>query len=111
MAPGYGLIDNRDGVLRERPAFRGFSTLCRLFNGADIESFERETDLGCCRLTARKGGVEVAALWRSGGEVSVPLPAGKRAVGIEGEALALEPGQPVTVGDSVTYLIDEPTGG
>ena len=106
VAPGYGLIDNRDGVLRERPAFRGFSTLCRLFNGADVESFEREADLGYYRLTARKGGAEVAALWRSGGEASIPMPPGKRAIGIEGEALALEAGEAVTIGDSVIYLID-----
>lgn len=111
VAPGYGLIDNRGGTLRERPAFRGFSTLCRLFNGADVESFAHEADLGCYRLTARKGGAEVAALWRSGGEASIPMPPGKRAIGIEGEALALEPGQPVAVGESVIYLLDEPTEG
>ena len=106
VAPGYGLIDNRDGTLRERPAFRGFSTLCRLFNGADVESFAHEADLGYYRLTARKGGAEVAALWRSGGEASIPMPPGKRAIGIEGEALALEAGEAVTIGDSVIYLVD-----
>ena len=106
VAPGYGLIDNRGGGLRERPAFRGFSTLCRLFNGADIERFDREADLGYYRLTARRDGAEVAALWRNGGEASIPLPPGKRAVGIEGEALALEAGEAVTIGDSVTYLLD-----
>ena len=40
VAPGYGLIDNRGGVVRKRPAFHGFATLCRLFNGARIERFE-----------------------------------------------------------------------
>ena len=34
IAPGYGLIDNRGGVVRKRPAFYGFGTLCRFFNGA-----------------------------------------------------------------------------
>ena len=106
VAPGYGLIDNRGGVLRERAAFRGFSTLCRLFNGADVESFDREADLGYYRLTARRDGRRVAALWRSSGETSVPMPPGKRAIGIEGEALALEAGRAVTVGESVIYLVD-----
>ena len=106
VAPGYGLIDSRGGVLRKRPAFRGFSTLCRLFNGADIESFGREAELGYYRLTARRDGAEIVALWRSGGESSIPMPADKRAVGIEGEALDLEAGQAVTIGDSVVYLID-----
>ena len=106
VAPGYGLIDNRDGAARKRPAFHGFATLCRLFNGARIESFSRQDELGYYQLAARKGGAEVLALWRCGGTVSVPMPSGKKAIGIKGEVLANEPGQPLTISDSVVYLVD-----
>ena len=106
VAPGYGLIDNRGGAVRMRPAFHGFSTLCRLFNGAEIVGFERQEELGHYRLTARKDGAEVVALWRSGGEASIPMPPGKHALGIEGKALAIEDGAAVTIGESVVYLVD-----
>ena len=106
VAPGYGLIDNRGGAVRMRPAFHGFATLCRLFNGADIEGFEGQEELGHYRLTARKDGAEVVALWRSGGEASIPMPPGKRAIGIEGDALAIEDGAAVPISDSVIYLVD-----
>ena len=106
VAPGYGLIDNRDGAARKRPAFHGFATLCRLFNGARIENFSREDDPGYYQLAAQKDGAEVLALWRCGGTVSVPMPSGKKAIGIEGEMLASEPGQPLTISDSVVYLVD-----
>ena len=106
VAPGYGLIDNRGGVLRERPAFHGFATLCRLFNGAWIEAFDRQNELGHYRLTARKDGVEILALWRFGGTVSISMPPGKNAFSIEGEAMEIRAGQPVTVGESTIYLVD-----
>ena len=106
VAPGYGLIDNRGGAVRKRPAFHGFATLCRLFNGARIEAFERQKGLGHYRLTARKDGVEIIALWRLGGAVSISMPPGKRALGIEGGAMDIRAGQPVTIGESTVYLVD-----
>ena len=106
VAPGYGLIDNRGGVARKRPAFRGFATLCRFFNGAEIVGFDRQKVLGHYRLAARKGEAEIVALWRCGGAVTIPLPPGKKAIGIEGETLDIAPGHPVTIGDSAVYLVD-----
>ena len=106
VAPGYGLIDNRGGAVRKRPAFHGFATLCRLFNGARIEAFERQNRLGHYRLTARKDGAEIIALWRLGGAVSISMPPGKKAIGIEGDAMDIRAGQPVTIGESAVYLVD-----
>ena len=106
VAPGYGLIDNRGGVLRRRPAFRGFATVCRLFNGALIERFDRQDELGHYRLAARQDGKQVLALWRCGGAAFIPMPPGKKAIGIEGEPLAIEPGEPVAIGGSAVYLVD-----
>ena len=106
VAPGYGLVDNRGGAVRRRPAFHGFATLCRLFNGAEIEGFDREAELGYYRLRARKDGAGVAALWSSGGETSIAMPPGTKAIGIEGDAMDVRPGQPVPIGASVVYLVD-----
>ena len=106
IAPGYGLIDNRGGALRRRPAFYGFATLCRLFNGARIEDFCRQKELGHYRLTARKDGVEILALWRCGGTVSIPMPPDKKAISIQGEVMDIRAGQPVTISDSTIYLVD-----
>ncbi len=46
------------------------------------------------------------ALWRCGGTASIPMPTGKQAIGIEGAVLASEPEQPLTISDSVVYLVD-----
>lgn len=107
VAPGYGLIDNRGGTVRKRPAFHGFATLCRLFNGARIERFGRQDDLGHFRLAARKDGAEVQALWCSGREATVAMPANKRALDIVGGEMAVTEGEPITVGESVVYLVDD----
>ena len=106
VAPGYGLIDNRGGIVRERPAFRGFATLCQLFNGAQIEQFNRQDDLGYYQLTARKDGIEIVALWCCSREATIPMPPNKRAVDIEGKPMAATAGEPVTITDSTIYLVD-----
>ena len=106
VAPGYGLIDNRGGIVRERPAFRGFATVCRLFNGAQIEQFSRQDDLGYYQLTARKDGIEILALWCCGRETTISMPPNKQAFDIEGRPVAVAAGHPVTISDSAIYLVD-----
>ena len=106
VAPGYGLIDNRGATVRERAAFRGFATLCRLFNGARIERFSTQDELGHYQLTARKEGNETVALWCHDRETTIPMPVGKQYVDIEGRASSVTAGQPVTIGGSVIYLVD-----
>ncbi len=106
VAPGYGLIDNRGGVVRKRPAFHGFATLCRLFNGARIERFGRQDELGHFRLEARRDGKEILALWCCGREAAVAMPARKQALDIVGGEMAVTEGEPIAVGESVVYLVD-----
>ena len=105
VAPGYGLIDNRGGVLRKRPAYFGFATLCRLFNGAHIEQFRRQKELGYYQLTARKNGLEIIAVWCCGREATIAMPSGKRALDVEGRAIPVTEGRPLSIGDSVVYLV------
>ena len=40
------------------------------------------------------------------GMSSIPMPPDRRAIGIEGEALAIEEGEAVPISDSVVYLVD-----
>ena len=107
VAPGYGLMDNRGGVVRKRPAFHGFETLCRFFNGARIEQFSRQDELGYYRLKAHRDGREILALWCCEGEVSIEMLPNKLAVDIEGRAMPVMAGQPLTINDSVIYLVDD----
>ena len=107
IAPGYGLVDNRDGIVRKRPAFHGFETLCRLFNGADIEAFARQESLGYYQLTARRDGMEILALWCCGRETTVAMPPSKQAIDIEGRPMSAAAGQPIAIGESVVYLVDD----
>ena len=106
IAPGYGLVDNRAGVVRKRPAFQGFATLCRLFNGSVVEDFRRQDTNGHYQLTARRDGVEILALWCNGRESAISMPADKQAIDIEGRPVPAAAGQPLTVGESVIYLVD-----
>ena len=94
-------------MARKRPAFHGFATLCRLFNGARIERFGRQDELGHYRLAARKDGMEILALWCCGREATVAMPLGKRAVDIVGGAMTVAEGEPITIGESVVYLVDD----
>ena len=106
VAPGYGLVDNRGDAVRERPAFRGFATVCRLFNGARIERFSRQEEQGYYQLAARKDGTEILALWCCGREAVIAMPPDKQAIDIEGGVMSVAAGQPITITDSVIYLID-----
>ncbi len=110
VAPGYGLIDNRCGAVRKRPAFHGFATLCRLFNRARIEQFDRQEELGHFRLTARKDGVEIQALWCHGREATLAMPPGKQVIDILGQPMARAEGAPINLGESVVYLVDDQPG-
>ncbi|MCY4348448.1 MAG: hypothetical protein OXC25_01185, partial [Thiotrichales bacterium] len=89
VAPGYGLIDNRGGAVRKRLAFHGFAMLCQLFNGARIERFSRQDEFGHFRLTARKDGMEVQALWCCGRETTIAVPLGKQAIDIVGRPMTV----------------------
>ena len=39
IAPGYGLIDNREGIIKKYPAFYAFKTMLQELQGAEIFSF------------------------------------------------------------------------
>ena len=91
-----------------RPAFNGFATLCRLFNGAEIVGFDRQEEQGKYRLAARRDGAEILALWRTAAaRCRFRCRPASRPSTSKGEAMkTFPPGQPVTIGESTVYLVD-----
>ncbi len=63
VAPGYGLVDNRDGI-RKRSAFTAFKTMLSLLADIRFVSFERKE--GLYRLRAENDGRRVEVLWSPG---------------------------------------------
>lgn len=107
IAPGYGLIDNRNNILRYRPSFDAFKTLCHWFNKAEILQFN--SDNGFYTLLASlndKGENQyVCAAWCNMKETTLTI-AGTCTIVINqaGKELDLQ-GNAVTVNDSVMYFI------
>ncbi len=60
IAPGYGLVDNREGI-RKRGAYKAFYTMIRLLKGAKLEKFE-ESHSHYTMLFV-KGNKEIEAHW------------------------------------------------
>ena len=78
-----------------------------LFNGARIERFSRQDELGHFRLAARKDGMEILALGAAAARRRSRFRRGKTAVDIMGRLMPVTSGDKVTIGDSVTYLVDD----
>lgn len=109
IAPGYGLIDNRDGQLRKRTAFYSYKTLVKLFNGARVISFRREKN-GLYRLRVRNQQGVVEALWANHKTVDIPLNPASFAYCHSGERLANDNRNTLAVSDEVVYLLDYNAG-
>lgn len=73
VAPGYGLIDNRDDSVRRRCAFYALKTLNQLFARSIISSFEERGDIYV--LTARRDGQFLVAVWTNDTKLSIELSA------------------------------------
>ncbi len=61
LAPGYGLIDNRNNTIRYHPSFYAFQTICKLFNDAQILSHDFKC--GVYSLIAYSNEQYVCAVW------------------------------------------------
>jgi hypothetical protein len=109
IAPGYGLIDNRNGLLRKRPAFYSYKTLVKLFNGARVVSFRREKN-GLYRLRVRNQLGVVEALWANHKMVDIPLNPASFVYRHSGERLDSGNTNTLSVSDEVVYLLDYNAG-
>lgn len=61
IAPGYGLIDNRDGKIIKRPAYSAFKTMLEQLQGAKIVSFLQHKSF--YEIIAEQRGQIIQVLW------------------------------------------------
>jgi hypothetical protein len=61
ISPGYGLIDNRDGKTRKRPAYFAFKTMLEQLQGAQILSFAQHKAF--YEIIAEHKGEILRVLW------------------------------------------------
>jgi hypothetical protein len=74
VAHGYGLVDDRGGPLRKRPAYGACGVLCRVLQGASFVEAERRGDRGndgiwVFRFSSGEGDFRIA--WCQSGETTI----------------------------------------
>ena len=100
IAPGYGLMDNRESPPRKRPAYFAFKTMLRLLQGAKLIKIEsHKQGVRCATFDNAKGTVSVH--W-SIDPTSIEPIAADEYVDIQGESL---PQCPTQAGPAVFYAI------
>ena len=112
VAPGYGLVDNRDETFIKYPSYIAFKTLISFFNDAKITHFENGNyknieDLYMIQAIIKLDGkaTKICALWSNNGEHQVSLPNVKRWINQYGETLATAKNQKTNITLSVLYGI------
>ncbi len=61
IAPGYGLVDNREGKILKRPAFFAFKTMLKQLQGAQVLSFSQHKAF--YEMVAEQNGEILRVLW------------------------------------------------
>lgn len=105
-APGYGLIDDRDGRWERRPAWHAWRTMNSLLRDARLA--DATIADGFRRLTFTTATGTVTTAWATGdrrAEVPLPHPVA-RVLDRDGRAADRPPGPAVAVGPSPLYLLD-----
>ena len=101
-APGYGLIDSRDGAWRRRPGFAALRTLVRQVEGSRFEG--KAGGVPAEIYYFRKGSEEFAVCWTVRGAVDYSFPKRPRLViDRDGGERAVEPG-PVRIDERPEYV-------
>jgi len=103
IAPGYGLIDNRDGVLRKRRAYYAFQTLIQFMDKAIIKSvFETPSHI---QIFAKNGlGTPYSIQWALGQPFKARLPMGMSAIDAVGQKIPCVNGQ-LEIGSEPVYFV------
>lgn len=61
IAPGYGLVDNRNGRIIKRPAYAAFKTMLEQLQGANILAFVQHKNF--YEIIAEQNGETIQVLW------------------------------------------------
>ena len=98
IAPGYGLIDDIDGVLRKRESYFCFKFLIEILQGAKTLSFSSKNNL--YRLFLEKDNEFIEVLWMSKGSSIINKVSSRKIFNMRGNAISIEK----------DFLLDENTG-
>ncbi|MDQ1339921.1 MAG: hypothetical protein QG567_1077, partial [Campylobacterota bacterium] len=98
--PGYGLIDNRDGI-KKRKAFFAFQFMITLLKNAIFVKYIEKN--GLYSLVFKKENQEIIAIWRNEGESEYEINQKTKVFLITGEEIAAN--KKITIDKSVKYLV------
>ena len=112
IAPGYGLVDNRGNKVIKRPSYEAFKTLNRLYNDADVLTFDNGNHLrikglysiSCKKLIDGKMTI-IQAFWSNSGEHKIECTKGSRLLNQSGNPIELENDTSMLINSSVVYLL------
>ena len=83
IAPGYGLIDNRDSKIIKRPAFYAFKTMLEQLEGAKVLSFVQHKSF--YEIIAEKEEELVQVLWCNDTEFELTFPSAVQVISRDGQ--------------------------
>ena len=101
IAPGYGLIDNRDGQLKKYPSYYAFKTMLNVLQGSHFMELEQQGDLYHMSFQGKGGEQNIQVIWALQSTT----------INTQGKQIILRDGQEVShdemlVGESPIYLLD-----
>ncbi len=105
IAPGYGLIDNRDKKIIKRSAFNSFKTMVSMLQGSKIISFEQHKFF--YEIIAEQNDEFTQVLWCNGGTFELNFKQDVEVVSSDGD---ISYSTKVKLSDAPTYIRgrDEP---
>jgi hypothetical protein len=71
IAPGYGLIDNREGIIRKRSAFDAYKTMCQQMHHASMVAYGIKRGRHTMLCETPQGLLHIE--WLESGKLEVPL--------------------------------------
>jgi len=106
IAPGYGLVDNRENTIRKRKAYYSFKFLTHLLNGAKHSKLEKSSS-GVYTFTTEHPNGKIQAVWHSEENHSIlNLPSSKKCLDLAGNE-QLTPKNQITIDQNVRYIMDK----
>ncbi len=106
IAPGYGLIDNRNGECRQRRAFSMFKFLIQSCAGARILEVE-ESSAAYALSFKNYANQSFKILWAVSGSFAINIPQNMQVFDATGVQLA-KAGPAIEVGEEPVYLFEKP---
>lgn len=109
LAPGYGLVDTREG-LRKREAFYVYQTMLRMLAKVEVQSYQKQGELYQLNCHKRESGQAVQVIWANGTELPLVAYAKKQDISLKGKQLLDKVENPIdiasaTVSDSPIYIV------